>query len=99
MATGVSKVHFWGQRERPLMPNELAERVPVTGTSKMPKDLLELNSRSVYVTTAKAKAPVTEVTKIGRHNGRTLWRIAIPDQEDQKLTSLFGKTRFEKKQR
>jgi len=38
MSKGVGKLHFWGQRERPMTPRELAARVPIIGKGRSKED-------------------------------------------------------------
>jgi V8-like Glu-specific endopeptidase len=95
MTAGVSKLHFWGQRDRPLTPSELAERLPIIGTGKAPKELLEFQKHSLYVATSgRLKQPLIETTKVSREGDSTFWRIDLAEDKDQKVTQLLGKTKI-----
>jgi V8-like Glu-specific endopeptidase len=88
----VEKLHFWGEREKPMTPSELAARMPIPGTGKVPQELLELSSRYMYVATSNKTKPTIGVREVGRRSGETVWQIDIPDNKDQKATHLLGKT-------
>lgn len=53
--------------------------------------LLELTGRSVYLETSSKTKPA-EVKEVGRRDGKTIWRIDIPNEMDQRSTQLSGKT-------
>jgi V8-like Glu-specific endopeptidase len=88
----MKKLHFWGEREKPVTPSELVKRMPLAGTGEVPKELLDLNKHSVYIVTSGKTKPMTEVKEVDHRQGQTVWRIDIPDCEDQQITQLFGRT-------
>jgi V8-like Glu-specific endopeptidase len=92
MQKGVNKLHFWGERDKPMTPSESARKKPIFGTGKMPPDLLRLTSRSLYVATSGETKPTMEVQNIERRNGHSVWRIEIPDSSGQEITQLLGKS-------
>ena len=91
MSKGVGKLHFWGQRERPMTPRELAARVPIIGKGRSKEDR-EFNHHSIYVATSGKAKPITSVTEVEHRADQTIWRIDMPDEKGQQLTHLFGRT-------
>jgi hypothetical protein len=93
MAThGVKINHFWGKRERPMLPRELVRRNPILATAEMPSDLRRLTSkREVYISTAAGEDPMIEVTKLDTIGKRTLWQVNLSDTGDDSAHKL-GKT-------
>jgi V8-like Glu-specific endopeptidase len=89
---GVKKLHFWGEREKPMTPGELAARMPIAGTGTIPKELLKRSGSSVYVATSNKVKPTIEVREVGRRDGQTVWQIDTLENEDQRITQLLGKT-------
>ena len=90
---GVNVMHFWGQRDRPLSPSEIARKDPILAQSPMPTDLREMASRrSLYVSAPAGKHPAAKLVKIDEGNGRSLWQVNIPNQVGQQVIALPGRT-------
>jgi hypothetical protein len=89
---GVKMDHFWGTRERPMLPRELVRRNPILASLEMPSELRRLGStRAVYISTADSEEPRPEVTKMETIGKRTIWQIKVSDTGEEAAHRL-GKT-------
>jgi hypothetical protein len=94
MATrGVTLMNFWGQRDRPLTPLEIARKDPILAQAKPPAEFLDLASRrSLYVSAPVGKQPTTHLVKVDENRDRTLWQLTIANHAGQQVIAMPGKT-------
>ena len=81
----VKPTHFTGQHERPLLPEEAAQRRPVLGSGARPAELEQIaRRRRIYVRVAEAGQPradfaqVEDVLPKAAESPYGLWRIDLP---------------------
>ena len=74
----VPKLHtIVGERNKPLLPEEIAQMRPELGSGERPQELEELASRlSIYVRSDSEDEPQVEVSRVELESG--VWRVDIP---------------------
>ena len=87
---GVGKLHFWGEHNRPLSPEERTHRLPVPASTEIPSDLeASMAEYRIYVSTpGKEQRPAVD-TLVHNHLGsRSIWELSITQSENQQLVHL-----------
>jgi len=81
--TGIPKLHFFGQQDRPDSPEKILDRRFIAGDGKIPRLLQEMRtSKSIYVNTGEGtRKPEVKIEKLTASNKKDSWRIDIPIQE------------------
>ena len=80
-------VEFIGERNRPLLPHEIAQRYPIRANKKPSKEFIDFaKPYRIYISTDKEK-PQISIEKVKQNGQHTLWNITIP----QEITALNGK--------
>lgn len=89
----VGKLNFWGQRELPMTPSELAARTPIMATAKKSPKFVDVNKRTVYVATSRDVQPTVEFIEVekGQYD-QAIWQINIAESAQQQLTHMLGKS-------
>ena len=80
---GIDPLHFFGEREKPDLPEKVLDRQFVLGDRKPPAELLRLQaSVSAYVTLGPdSKKPKVQVECIEEGKKRSTWRVDLPIEE------------------
>jgi V8-like Glu-specific endopeptidase len=89
----VDKLHFWGERQSPLLPGEIARRLPVLADGELPRELDELSqAHGFYVSTTGPGQPQVEVMPVEGNGTGALWRIQVAGAPGQLVGPRAGRT-------
>lgn len=87
---GVEPLHFFGERNRPDLPEEVMDRRFSLGDGKIPAELKKMKSyQSVFRYSVKdTEKPKVRIERETTALKGTTWRVDIPIQEEQQHTGL-----------
>lgn len=92
MQSGVNKLHFWGEREKPSTLDELMRKPPILGMGSPPKETLEVANAAIYVMTQDKNRPSPEIHEFSRTEHGTLWKISFPHTAGHTISPLPGQS-------
>jgi V8-like Glu-specific endopeptidase len=72
----VNKLHYWGERDRPMTLQEQIGATPVLGSGELPEELRDLAAqRYLYLTSPQRPEP--DITEVDSPGDERTWRVAI----------------------
>jgi hypothetical protein len=93
---GVNALHFWGERQRPLQPSDLAKKDPILASGQSAFRIVQQASRrSLFISTANGKRPEVKVHQRDSAGDQRIFEIEIAhgaEQFGQINYTLPGKT-------
>ena len=89
----VDQLHFWGTQEPPLLPGEIARRLPVISDAERPRELDQLSrAHGFYVSAAGTERPQVEVRQVEGDDAGGLWRVEVSGGVGQVVGPRMGKS-------
>jgi V8-like Glu-specific endopeptidase len=89
----VDKLHFWGTQEPPLLPGEIARRLPVISDEERPRELDQLSrAHGFYVSATGTERPRVDVVQVEGDDTGGLWRVEVSGADGQVVGPRLGKS-------